>query len=193
VFMELISGSFGARPNADGLEGVAAPIVNAKNTSCELIEATFPIRVEHYGFVSDTGGSGQYRGGLAIRRDVRFLGQRAVLQIRSDRSHIRPWGLAGGEPGTMSRNVLVTPDGQQRILPSKLVLEIGSGTVWRHVTAGGGGWGEPAKRDHAYIEHDVVEGKLSPSRSRQFYGWVPRTAAAVDRALDIEPVKAEPA
>ncbi len=173
VFMELISGSFGARPVADGLEGVAAPIVNAKNTSCELIEAIFPIRVEHYGFVPDTGGGGEYRGGLAVRRDLRFLGRRAVLQIRSDRSRIRPWGQAGGEAGTTSQNVLITADGARRGLPSKVVMEIGTGTVWQHVTASGGGWGDPARRQRALIARDVAEGKLSAGRARELYGWAP--------------------
>jgi 5-oxoprolinase (ATP-hydrolysing)/N-methylhydantoinase A len=173
VFMELISGAFGARPCADGLEGVAAPIVNAKNTSCELIEATFPIRVEHYGFAPDTGGGGEYRGGLAVRRDLRFLGRRAILQIRSDRSKIRPWGLAGGKPGTTSKNILVTPDGNQEKLPSKLVMEITTGTVWQHTTASGGGWGDPARRTRSRIANDVAEGKVGAARAKDLYGWVP--------------------
>jgi len=183
VFMELISGSFGARPSADGLEGVAAPIVNAKNTSCELIEAIFPIRVEHYGFVPGSGGAGQYRGGLAVRRDVRFLGKRAVLQIRSDRSRIRPWGLEGGQHGTMSQNLLVTADGQQRVLPSKLVLEIATGTVWQHTTAGGGGWGDPARRDPADIARDVTEGKLNAVRAWELYRWTPQGLPAEEVKL----------
>jgi N-methylhydantoinase B len=161
VFMELISSAFGGRPGMDGLEGVASPIVNAQNTSCELIEATYPIRVEHYGFVPDTGGAGQYRGGLAVRRDVRFLGRRAVLQIRSDRAVVRPWGLAGGQPGTTSRNFLFTSDGQSRALPSKIVTEIGSGAMWRHITASGGGWGDPAKRAPAAIAQDLQEKKIT--------------------------------
>src|SRR5207302_8226989 len=135
--------------------------VNAQNTSCELIEATYPIRVEHYGFVPDTGGAGQYRGGLAVRRDVRFLGRRAVLQIRSDRAVVRPWGLAGGQPGTTSRNFLFTGDGQSRALPSKIVTEIDSGAMWRHITASGGGWGDPAKRAPAAIAQDLQEKKIT--------------------------------
>ncbi len=170
VFMELISGAFGARPQADGLEGVAAPIVNAKNTSCELIEATFPIRVEQYGFVPDTGGGGEYRGGLAIRRELRFLGRRAVLQIRSDRSRLRPWGHAGGQDGTTSQNLLITSDGKRRVLPSKLVMEIGAGDAWQHTTAGGGGWGEPVRRKASRIERDLAEGKLTTARTREVYG-----------------------
>ncbi len=161
VFMELISSAFGGRPQADGLEGIASPIVNAQNTSCELIEATFPIRVEHYGFVPDTGGAGRFRGGLAVRRDLRFLGRHAVLQIRSDRAVVSPWGLAGGRPGTRSSNTLELADGTLRPLPSKIVVEIDGGTLWRHVTAGGGGWGDPALRSRAAIERDIREGKLT--------------------------------
>jgi N-methylhydantoinase B len=164
VFMELISGAFGGRPGLDGMEGVASPIVNAQNTSCELIEATYPLRIEQYGFVPDSGGAGQYRGGLAVRRDVRFLGRRAVLQIRSDRAVVRPWGLAGGEPGNNSRNVLFHAEGTAHELPSKIVTEIGSGWMWRHTTASGGGWGSPDTRDPAAIARDVQEGKATAQR-----------------------------
>ena len=165
VFMELISGASGGRPGLDGLEGVASPIVNAQNTSCELIEATYPLRVEHYGFVPDSGGAGQYRGGLAVRRDVRFLGRRAVLQIRSDRAAIRPWGLAGGGPGSHSKNLLFAADGVARELPSKIVTDIQTGAMWRHVTASGGGWGDPARRALKATARDLEEGKLTTERA----------------------------
>jgi N-methylhydantoinase B len=159
VFMELISGAFGGRPGLDGLEGVASPIVNAQNTSCELIEATYPLRIEHYGFVPNTGGAGQFRGGLAVRRDVRFLGQRAVLQIRSDRARIKPWGLNGGAEGVNSCNTLFTPDGALQELPSKIVLDIATGAMWRHTTASGGGWGLAADRSEHAIARDLRDGK----------------------------------
>lgn len=169
VFMELVSSAFGGRPTADGLEGVASPIVNAQNTSCELIEATYPLRIEHYGFVPDSGGAGTHRGGLALRRDVRFLGRRAVLQIRSDRAVVAPWGLAGGKAGTRSRNTLVCVDGTERALPSKIVVEIEGGTLWRHVTAGGGGWGDPAGRSRESIDRDRSEEKASRGHVEREY------------------------
>jgi len=137
------------------------PIVNAQNTSCELIEASYPLRVEHYGFVPDSAGAGQYRGGLAVRRDLRFLGRRAVLQIRSDRAVIRPWGLAGGGEGSNSSNLLFPPDGPPRGLPSKFVMEIAGGSMWRHTTASGGGWGDPALRSAQAVEHDLAQGKVT--------------------------------
>ena len=180
VFMELISSASGGRPGLDGLEGVASPIVNAQNTSCELIEATYPLRVEHYGFVPDSGGAGQYRGGLAVRRDVRFLGRRAVLQIRSDRAAIRPWGLAGGGPGSHSKNLLFSADGVARELPSKIVTDIQTGAMWRHVTASGGGWGDPARRALEATARDLEEGKLSTDRAAT--GTASRQAALPEPA-----------
>ncbi|MDN5925647.1 MAG: hydantoinase B/oxoprolinase family protein [Hyphomicrobiales bacterium] len=174
VFMELISGAFGARPSADGLEGVASPIVNAKNTSCELIEANFPLRVEHYGFVPDTGGAGCFRGGNAVRRDVRFLGKRAVLQIRSDRSRVSPWGLRGGEGGSTSHNTLYDRAGKASPMPSKIVRDIHEGDMWSHVTAAGGGWGEPHTRSHRLIEAEILSGKLTEAGARRKYGYEPQ-------------------
>ena len=178
VFMELISGAFGGRPDRDGLEGVASPIVNAQNTSCELIEATFPIRVEHYGFVPDTAGAGKHRGGLAVRRDVRFLGRRAVLQIRSDRAVMKPWGLAGGLPGTNSQNLLFARDGTCRPLPSKIVTEIETGAMWRHITASGGGWGDPRQRSSTDIERDLREKKATEPGAWRAYAAAEAVAAS---------------
>jgi 5-oxoprolinase (ATP-hydrolysing) len=171
VFMDIVSGAFGGRPFADGLEGVACPIANTQNASCELIEADFPLRVEHYGFVADTGGAGQYRGGLAVRREVRFLGKEGVLQIRSDRGKVGPWGLAGGLIGAMSENRLCTATGQWRRLPSKVVLAVRNGDLWRHTTAGGGGWGEPTARSAAAIEEDRKDEKLTLRAMRRHYGF----------------------
>ena len=173
VFMELISSAFGGRSGYDGLEGVASPIVNAQNASCELIEAAYPLRVEQYGFVADSGGAGQYRGGLAVVRDVRFLGKRAVLQIRSDRAVVHPWGLAGGTQGANSSNVLFLENGQKQPLPSKIVMNIETGSLWRHTTASAGGWGDPLKRDPKAIEHDLSERKMTKEGAFKQYGYQP--------------------
>lgn len=198
VFMELISGAFGGRLGLDGLEGVASPIVNAQNTSCELIEATYPLRIEHYGFVPDSGGEGKYRGGLAVRRDVRFLGRRAMLQIRSDRGIVQPWGLAGGRPGSNSSNLLFPADGPVRELPSKIVTEIGAGCLWRHTTASGGGWGDPAGRSVEARARDLAEGKTVEGRgvaarlNVDRLGFVQHPDSLVDskaRALEDDPVQ----
>jgi len=181
VFMEVLSGAFGGRPSGDGPEGVASPFANTQNTSCELIEANAPLRVEHYGFVVDTGGAGRYRGGLAVRRDIRFLGGHAVLQIRADRQKLVPWGLAGGEDGTPGINLLTRGDAPAERLPGKIVVDIGTGDLWSYTTASGGGWGAKQERDPESVAHDLLEGKLSPARAAVLYPIHSRAAAAPGR------------
>ena len=90
---------------------------------------------------------------------MRFLGKRAVLQIRSDRARIKPWGLNGGGDGTNSRNTLFTCSGESQELPSKIVMEIPSGSMWRHTTASGGGWGRAVDRSLEATEQDLLDGK----------------------------------
>ena len=77
-------------------------IVNYSNTPVELLESEQPLLVERYGFIEDTGGAGEYRGGLTLTRHLRFLADEAVIQVRSDRRDIPPYGLEGGATGSSS-------------------------------------------------------------------------------------------
>jgi N-methylhydantoinase B len=65
----------------------------------EVIEAENPIRVEEYGFLPDTGGSGRHRGALGIVRQYRVLSERATVQLRSDRQGHGAWAWDGGRRG----------------------------------------------------------------------------------------------
>src|SRR5918911_1738921 len=91
------------------------------NVPCEVVEIESPVVIERYGFASDSGGAGQFRGGLALVRDFRFVGEEAILQVRSDRRKYLPYGLDGGRPGTPSQNVL-NPDreAQPRIRSARI-------------------------------------------------------------------------
>jgi N-methylhydantoinase B len=125
--------------------------------------------IERYGYVSDSGGAGKFRGGLALVRQYRFLAEEGVLQLRTDRRTHVPYGLQGGRGGTPTMNLLWR-DGESRELPAKCRLTIRRGDVFRHVLGGAGGWGDPAKRDPARIAHDVAEGKFSAEYVRREYG-----------------------
>src|SRR5712692_6737043 len=139
VYNDLISGARGAGSWGDGPAGVPHPGSNNANTPVEVIEAAFPLRFEHYGLVPDSGGAGQQRGALAQVRQLRFLGERGVLQIRSDKRRFPPYGLAGGLPGTPSAYIL-NPGPDQRLLPVMGLSEVKRDDILRHVMAGGGGW-----------------------------------------------------
>jgi N-methylhydantoinase B len=94
-----------------------------------------------------------------------------MLQVRSDRRDHRPFGLYGGSPGAPSENYM-NPDGENRLLPSKLTMTIKKGEVFRHVLAGAGGWGDPLERDPAAVLRDVRNELLSPMKAEADYGVV---------------------
>ena len=98
VYSELVVGTGGARPVADGNDGLANPCASMANIPIEVAESDWPILIERYGLVPDSGGAGRYRGGLAIERVWRVMVPGTLLQVRSDRQVHRPYGLAGGHP-----------------------------------------------------------------------------------------------
>jgi len=150
--------------------------------SIEVIETEQPMQILAYEFVADRAGPGKFRGGAPFRRDYRFLEREAVLQVRSDRQKIRPYGLYGGYPGKPSANSL-DPDGENRSMPSKITMNIEYGTVFRHELAGGGGWGDPLERDAADVLVDVRNELVSVEAAFNDYGVVVDAATwAVDAA-----------
>src|SRR5207253_5740903 len=118
IFYELIVGTWGGTPEGDGNDGVTNPASLAANIPIEVAESEFPILIERYGLVPDSGGEGMHRGGLAVERVWRCLTPDTSLIVRSDRAVHPPYGLAGGAPGALSSNVLLHPDGSEVTLPS---------------------------------------------------------------------------
>ena len=169
VFLEFLFGSWGGRPTRDGIDAAASAVVNFSNNPIEIVESEYPLMIERYGYVPDSGGAGKFRGGLALVRQYRFLAEEGVLQLRTDRRAHVPYGLQGGRGGTPSVNLLWR-DGEMRELPAKCRLTIRHGDVFRLVLGGAGGWGDPAERDPAREAHDVAEGKLTAEHASCEYG-----------------------
>ena len=173
VLTESVLGNWGGAWDRDGTEGVPNPGANQTNQPIELIEAQHPLQILSYGLVADSGGAGEFRGGLALVREYRLLAKEAVLSMRSDRRSHRPYGLQGGRPGTPSWNIL-NPGPHQRVLPT-LPMEavaLKQGDVVRHTQAGGGGYGDPLKRDPQGVVEDVLDEKLSVEYVKREYGVV---------------------
>ena len=182
VFYEMIVGTWGATPVADGNDGLTNPASLAANIPIEVAESEFPIVVERYGLVPDTGGAGLHRGGLAVERVWRCLTPDTSLIVRSDRAEHPPYGLSGGSSGALSSNGLVGSDGSEAALPAMFSSTIGAGEVFVHRTAGGGGWGDPFLRDPAAVAHDVANEKVSMGAARACYGVVIGDDGLVDPA-----------
>lgn len=173
VYVETILGTWGGRPNRDGTEGVSNPGANQSNQPIELIESQFPFEIREYGLLPDSGGAGKYRGGLSLVREYRLLAEEAILTLRSDRRTHLPYGLQGGECGTPSWSIL-NPGPHQRILPTLPMeaVRLKQGDVFRHILAGGGGYGNPLERDPELVLEDVLDEKLSIEYVRRTYGVV---------------------
>jgi N-methylhydantoinase B len=190
VFLEFLHGSWGGRPDRDGIDACSSAVANFSNNPIEQLEAEYPLRIEQYAFVPDSGGAGKHRGGLAMVRDYRFLEREGALQLRTDRHRFRPWGLAGGASGAPSSNLLIGGDGQARPLASKASLVLGTGDLLRHTLAGAGGHGDPLERDPDLVVADVADDKISPTAARAEYGVVLDAASGVLDAAATEALRA---
>lgn len=156
---ETLGGGFGGRAGLDGLDGVHVHMSNTLNTPVEALETAYPLRVERYELRANTGGAGQYRGGLGLRRDLRAVDHQATLSLLTDRREGQPYGLFGGEPGASGENILIR-DGQEEKLPAKCVKTLEPNDVVSVRTPGAGGYGDPSQRSEDQIEKDQREGKV---------------------------------
>jgi N-methylhydantoinase B len=173
VFSECVMGTWGATSQHDGQEGVPHMASNQANVPVEMIEADYPIRIDRYGFVADSGGAGRYRGGLSLARDYRILADDIYFGVRSDKSVHAPHGLSGGHAGAPATN-WVRSGANDLALPPMPVrpITLGKGDVYRHVMAGGGGFGDPFERDPEKVRADVLDGKVTIVHARDAYGVV---------------------
>jgi N-methylhydantoinase B len=170
VLVDLMRGSWGARPGADGLDATALACSTGSSVPAEIVELEHPVRLEYYGYVQDSGGAGRFRGGMAVLREYRALVD-ATLQYRSERRKFRPYGLHGGEPGSASI-VIINPAGECRLLEEKGEIRMKKGDIIRFCQAGGGGYGDPLNRDPQQVWRDVRNELVSPEAALAKYGVV---------------------
>lgn len=171
VFTDIHIAAWGGREDRDGVDGTCGVCISTANTPCEIVELEYPVRIRQYGFVRDACGPGKFRGGLAVAREYHILSDDMMLQVRSDRAKIAPYGLFGGKPGTPSSNI-VNPGPNQQELPSKFMTWLKSGDVYRCQLASGGGWGHPFERDPELVLQDVRDEKITVEFAAREHGVV---------------------
>lgn len=163
-------GGIPGRPVGDGPDGHSLwpGFTNVPN---EFIESYFPMRIETYETIPDSGGAGLHRGGNGLSVAYRFLcdGQ---IAIHDDRWLVYPWGVNGGEPGIRSTKRIVRVDGSEEWLPSKCEnVKVKAGDLLHFNTWGGGGWGDPYEREPQLVLDDVNR-KLATVEGALAYGVV---------------------
>jgi N-methylhydantoinase B len=185
VVWDVLCGGWGARPDRDGVDGISPLGANLANVPVEEIELSGFVRIDGYGLLPDTGGAGQWRGGLSTFRDITLLHGSGTLQVRSDRRRFLPYGLQGGRPGTPCLNILNPGRPGERLLPTKPNITIGRGDTHRHVTAGGGGYGDPLDRHPRIVLDDVLDEKVSRAAAERDHGVVIVAGQVDERATSI--------
>jgi N-methylhydantoinase B len=179
AFYETEAGGFGAHSAGDGNDGVHVHMSNTLNTPAEVLETAYPLRVERYELRPDTGGAGEFRGGLGLRRDIRVREHTSRFSLLAERHSRRPYGLAGGEPGATGGAYLVDDEGEPvEALDAKETRDLPPGSVVSVRTPGGGGFGDPEDRDTGRVVRDLRLGKLSVARARVVYGIDPDDVVA---------------
>lgn len=160
-------GGVPGRPAGDGPDGHSMwpAFTNVPN---EFLEAYFPLRIRTYATIPDSGGAGLHRGGNGITILYEML-EAGEISIHDDRWLTYPWGVNGGEPGMRSTKRLVRKDGTEENIPSKCDrVKVGPGDMLHFNTWGGGGWGDPFKRDPALVFADVERHLVTEDGARRY-------------------------
>ncbi|HBO11448.1 MAG TPA: 5-oxoprolinase [Halieaceae bacterium] len=171
-------GGIPGRPVGDGPDGHSLwpGFTNVPN---EFIESYFPLRIETYATIPDSGGAGLHRGGNGLTVAYRFLAD-GEIGIHDDRWLTYPWGVLGGEPGLRSTKRLVRTDGSEEWLGAKAEgIKGKKGDLLYFNTWGGGGWGDPFERDPELVRQDVARRLVTVEGARR-YGVVIGDDGSVD-------------
>lgn len=168
TFYETIGGGIGGRPDRDGVDGIHCHMTNTRNTPVEVIEESYPLRVERYELRPDSGGAGEFKGGLGLRRDIRALKNGTEFSLLSDRRRHRPRGRNGGNPGRPGDDRLIR-NKEEISLPGKVARELNKDEIVSIRTPGGGGYGKPKERDIGKIKRDINEGRVSEGKAKNDY------------------------
>jgi len=159
------TGGTGARPGKDGLSATSFPS-GVRSTPIEITETVAPLIFWRKEYIPDSGGPGEYRGGLGQVMEIAHAeGAPFAVSKMFERVRNAARGREGGESGARGR-VYVPGAGEMRV-KGREVVPPGHRIVLE--TPGGGGLGDPHRRDPKKVEEDVVDGFVTAERARGSY------------------------
>ena len=171
VYLETLGGGMGGRSDRDGKDGVQVLITNTSNLPVEAIEMEYPLRVEEYALVADSGGAGRFRGGMGLRRSIRPIDHMCEFNGVGERFRHAPWGIFGAGAGRCGRFLLQAPDGTSAELSPKTGrLELRPDQLLIVETPGAGGYGPASERTRCNVDRDRRSGKFTAAYLRRHYG-----------------------
>ena len=179
VYFDIEVGGWGGHAKGDGASALSCGLHNNTNAPIEMVEAKYPVTFTKYGLIPDSGGAGQFRGGLGLVREWRLDAAEGTLSTNFERFRHAPYGIQGGEPGSLSRTTVTRADGSQLSLRSKVSgIPLTAGDIVTIETSGGGGFGDPRKRDPQRLAKDLADGMVSPQQAASLYGAETEKGAA---------------
>jgi N-methylhydantoinase B len=170
VQYEITGSAYGGGYGNDGASGTTTHLSNIHAAPIEILETEFPCRITEFAMVPDSPGAGEFRGGVGFSRRYLLL-EDAVVVRRADRGRYPPRGIAGGKDGGRNRIVLHPGTAREQDVPTQGRYELQAGDEFLLQSAGGGGYGDPGKRDRAAIIRDIAEGYISPEAAKRDYGY----------------------
>ena len=170
VQYEIFGGGSGGRSGKDGVSGTNVNQSNAKIAPIEIIESEFSTRLKRFELIADSGGPGQFRGGLGFVREYEVLDNDARFSLRSTKHNVAPKGIDGGLDGKTGHCVLNPGTDSARVIPSRYSDHtLHPGDVFCLDTPGGGGLGDPLQRDPMRVLNDVRNGYVTHQKAREVY------------------------
>ena len=171
ILWEIVVGGIGARYTKDGFEATASPY-NTTNVPVELQEIATPVIIERVELVQDSSGAGRFRGGCAMRKDIRLLADNTSFYNVGDRAKFAAYGLFGGAAGELGRTLLNPDTPKEQTLSSKGTYRLKENDVISWQTSGAGGTGDPFTRESALVLEDVLDGFVSADAAASRYGVI---------------------
>jgi len=168
---EIAMVGLGARPNKDGIDVISPDMVNLLDIPAEALELTSPWMVLENELYEGSGGAGEYRGGLGLKKAFKLMRGSGSATFRGERFYVSAWGLFGGLPGGLGKGFVIR-SGEKEEIPSKRDYDLNEGDEIHFVSSGGGGFGDPLKRKPEYTLQDVLDGRVSLSQAADEYGVV---------------------
>jgi N-methylhydantoinase B len=164
---EIMGAAYGAGPGHDGTTATATHLSNLHIAPIEILESEFPCRITRFELLPDSGGAGQWRGGLSLQREYEVL-ENATIIRRFDKARFPPRGLAGGKAGAGGRFLTGLGTVHERETPPGR-YEMRAGDRFLLQSAGGGGYGDPCKREPTALARDLAEGYVTAAGAEPDY------------------------
>jgi N-methylhydantoinase B len=176
VLADILGGGYGGCHDYDGADGVDCILSNCSNTPIESIEQVHPhLLLKSYGLLPDTGGPGEWRGGLGFRREVEIVEEGVFFNLYTDHFKFAPGGVHEGQSGAKGKLSVLRGDDIVDLGPNTH-FDCQVGDIVRLSVGGGGGFGDPKKRPREAVERDIEDGRITMTHAQKMYGYADAAA-----------------